>query len=396
MLVTADRIGRVRRVDVRSGEKRHEYRGSAMTARRKLTALSVLPVMIAVGQGIAGAAPGQPGLAVPGEGQPGLSQTPQAPAAPSPADWIPDPPAPPARPRPQQQTQPNIDTWVQPPTQQREQAEPELNEPAEPAVDAPAVIPADPHQLRLGTGEVTLPDWVDVKTRDKAQAYADYAEWQIAAAYDSLGFSREESDRMAATSSLGALVGAGAAGALAPAVFVPVGCGIGAVVGAVAGGVIAGVPTAGVGAPAGAIVGGIAGCIGGGSLGGMASVPLVVGGGALAALAGGALSGGDSNKPQPAVPSLVSAPVEEAAPAPAPAWEPAPTPVAAPQYAEPIAAVTTQVSTTVEAVADSGPVGNAVVTNLRDAAAAMPPMAPELGPAADVINGVLGAIQAPH
>lgn len=439
-----------------------------MTARRKLTALSVFPVVLAVG-GVASAAPGQPGLAVPGEGQPGLTQPPQAPvapSAPSPADWIPDPPAPPARPRPQQQTQPHIDTWVQPPSQR--ESEPEAVEP--PTVDAPAVIPADPHQLRLGTGVVNLPDFVDVKTRDKAQAYADYAEWQIAATYDSFGFSREDSDRMAATSSLGALLGAGTAGALAPAAFVPVGCGIGAVAGAVAGGLIGGIPTAGVGAVPGAIVGGIAGCIGGGSIGGLASVPLVVGGGALAALAGGALSGGDATKPQPPAPSLVdqpiatpvsapapaplidipgiltvaapvpvaatesaptprplidipgiltvAAPVQVAAPAPAPevadpvrvaapeaaAPEAAATPVAlaptfpaaAPDYAQPIAQVTNQVSTTVEDIADSSPVGEAVVTTLRDAVATMPALGPELGPAADLVNGVVAAIQAPH
>lgn len=370
-----------------------------MTARRKLTALSVLPVVLAAGHGIAGAAPGQPGLAVPGEGQPGLSQSPQAPAtpsAPSPADWIPDPPAPPSRPRPQQQTQPNIDTLVQPPSQQ---SDPEEIEPTPPAADAPAVIPSDPHQLRLGTGVVTLPDFVDVKTRDKAQAYADYAEWQIAAMYDGMGFSREESDRMAATSSMGALLGAGTIGVAAPAAFVPVGCGVGAAVGAVAGGLIGGIPTAGVGAIPGAIVGGIAGCIGGGSLGGLASVPLVVGGGALAALAGGALSGGDSTKPQPAVPSLVSAPVEAAPVADAaPAWEPthAALPIASTNYAEPIAAVTTQVSDTVEAIADSSPVGEAVATSLRDAVATMPTLGPELGPAADLVNGVVAAIQLPH
>ncbi|WP_280353744.1 hypothetical protein [Nocardia otitidiscaviarum] len=442
-----------------------------MTARRTLTALSVLPVVLAAGHGVAGAAPGQPGLAVPGEGQPGLTQPPQAPATPptpSPADWIPDPPPPPARPRPQQQVQPNIDTLVQPPSQREQPSEPEA-EPAQPAPETP-YIPENPHQLRLGTGIVDLPEWVDVRTRDKAQAYADWAEWQIAAAYDGMGFSREESDRMAATSSMGALLGAGTAGALAPAVLVPIGCGVGAAVGALAGAAIGGIPTAGVGAPAGAIVGGIAGCVGGGSLGGMVSVPLVVGGGALAALAGGALSGGDSTKPQPPLPidqpvatqvaapapaplihipgvltvaapvipgvtpaaapaaapgvqpapaplidipgvatiaapvipgitpAPAPAPIAEPAPAPiaepAPVWEPAP--VAAPQYAEPVAQVTAQVVDTAAAVEESGPVGAAVVGGLRDAVAAMPPLAPELGPAADVINGVVSAFHAPR
>ncbi|UFS97220.1 hypothetical protein [Nocardia huaxiensis] len=179
-------------------------------------------------------------------------------------------------------------------------------------------MPSDPHQLRVGTGTVQLPDFVDEKSRNKAQAYLDMAEWQIAAFYDSMGFSREESDRMAATSSMGALLGAGALGVGAPAVLVPIGAGAGAVVGAIAGALIGGIPTAGVMAPAGAIVGGIAGAVIGGGLGAVASGPIVIAGGALAALAGQALSGGDSTKPQPTIPASLeisaAAPVSDAAP----------------------------------------------------------------------------------
>ncbi|MEC3914424.1 hypothetical protein [Nocardia sp. CDC160] len=280
-----------------------------MKTTRTSLLLSMLPIALVAGQGVAAAAPGQPGLAVPGDGQPGLSTQPNQPpanSAPSPADWIPDPPvAPPNRPRPKQQTTPQQDTIIQPQTSPKvTPTEPEATQ-DQPAANAPEVMPADPHQLRVGTGQVELPDFIDTKTRDKAQAYLDMAEWQIAAAYDRMGFSRDESDRMAASSSMGALLGAGTVGVAAPAVLAPIGCGVGAVVGALAGAAIAGVPTAGVGAPAGAIVGGIAGCVGGGSLGGMLSVPLVVGGGALAALGAGALSGGDATKPAPAMPTAL-------------------------------------------------------------------------------------------
>ncbi|WP_157534908.1 hypothetical protein [Nocardia inohanensis] len=305
--------------------------------------MSMLPVALVMSQGVSAAAPGQPGLAVPGEGQPGLT-TPNQPAVntPSPADYIPDPPvAAPSRPRPSQQTNPQMDTYVQPKVQQEQSGGGEA-EATQPETPAPAVLSTDPHKLRVGTSSVELPDFVDEKSRNKAQAYLDMTEWQIAAFYDSMGFSRTDSDRMAATSSMGALLGAGTVGVAAPAALVPIGCGVGAVVGAVAGGLIGGIPTAGVGAPAGAIVGGIAGCVGGGSLGGMAAVPLVVAGGALAALAGGALSGGNASQPAPADPATVNAaatinpaPAQVSAPIVEAVAQIAPAPVA--QAIEPVA-----------------------------------------------------------
>lgn len=278
-----------------------------MKTKRTSILLSMLPIALVAGQGVAAAAPGQPGLAVPGDGQPGLSTQPQQPPAnssPSPADYIPDPPiAPPNRPRPKQQTTPQQDTIIQPQTQPQVQpTEPQDSQPEQPA-NAPEVMPSDPHKLRVGTGGVELPDWIDTKTRDKAQAYLDMAEWQIAATYDQMGFSREDSDRMAASSTIGAVLGAGGTAAAVPIAAVPIGCAAGAVIGAVAGGVIGGVPTGGIGAPAGAVVGGIGGCVIGGGAAAVISGPFVIAGGALAALAAGALSGGDATKPAPALPT---------------------------------------------------------------------------------------------
>ncbi|WP_433566089.1 hypothetical protein ACQP1O_13180 [Nocardia sp. CA-151230] len=282
-----------------------------MKTTRTSILLSMLPIALVAGHGVAAAAPGQPGLAVPGDGQPGLSTQPQQPPAnssPSPADYIPDPPiAPPSRPRPKQQTTPQQDTIIQPQTQPQVQpTEPQDTQPGQPAANAPEVMPADPHKLRVGTGGVELPDWIDTKTRDKAQAYLDMAEWQIAAAYDRMGFSREDSDRMAASSTIGAVLGAGGTAAAVPIAAVPIGCAAGAVIGAVAGGVIGGVPTAGIGAPAGAVVGGISGCVIGGGAAAVISGPFVIAGGALAALAAGALSGGDATKPAPALPTSLT------------------------------------------------------------------------------------------
>lgn len=347
--------------------------------------------MLVAGQGIAGAAPGQPGLAVPGEGQPGLSTSPQQPpanTAPSPADWIPDPPiAPPNRPRPQQQTQPDVNTLVQPKPQttQPDTTEPEPE--AQPQNPNQEVMPTDPHKLRIGTNTVQLPDFVDTKMRDKAQTYLDMAEWQIAAAYDGMGYSREDSDRMAASSTIGALVGVGAA-AVAPLALVPTGCVVGGIVGAVAGGVIGGLPTAGIGAPAGAIIGGAGGCVIGASVGGLVSGPVVIGTASLAALAGKWLSGGDATKPPPADPATIDQPVAAPVSAPAPVSPivpaVAPIPAAQPVYdaVAPVAQqvapiveqVTTQVQQTVDQVAQTV---DTTVDSLRSAVAQMPPLTPE-------------------
>lgn len=357
-----------------------------MSATRTSLAWSVLPMLLVASQGIAAAAPGQPGLAVPGEGQPGLSTVPEPPAvntAPSPADWIPDPPvAPPNRPRPQQQTRPNIDTLVQPENQSESAPEEETVAPN----DQAAVMPSDPHQLRVGTNTVQLPDFVDLKSRDKAQAYLDMAEWQIAATYDRLGYSQQDSDRMAASSLIGAGLGLAAGGAATVALAVPVGCAAGAAIGAVAGGLIGGVPTAGVGAPAGALIGGVTGCLTGAAVVGIPSIGVA---GTLAALAAGALGGGTGiEKPADPPPLIeVAAPVE-------PAVQPVSAPVLAapvipdyvpPAVAEPVAQavapVVQQVNTVVDQVADQ--VNQAVdqtvatVDSLRSAVAQMPVLTPE-------------------
>ncbi|WP_157575225.1 hypothetical protein [Nocardia yamanashiensis] len=368
-----------------------------MTKRLTSVALSMLPIALVMSQGVSAAAPGQPGLAVPGEGQPGLT-TENQPAAntPSPADYIPDPPIPaPSRPRPSQQTNPQMDTYVQP--KQPEQSAGEETQPEAPAENAPAVLSTDPHKLRVGTNSVELPDFVDKKTRDKAQAYVDMAEWQIAAAYDRMGFSQNESDRLAASSFGGAGLGL-AAGGIATVALVPIGCGVGAAVGAVAGGLIGGIPTAGVGAPAGALIGGVTGCLTGAAVVGIPAVGIT---GTFGAILAGALGGGDATKPQPANPESIDHPgvVNASAtinPAPAQVSAPiveavaqlAPAPVA--QVIEPVAEqvytavdnFATQVNQVVEqqvvpvvqqAVQDA----SATVDSFRTAVENMPALTPE-------------------
>lgn len=316
-----------------------------MTTTRTLTTLALMPVLAAAGHGIAAAAPGQPGLAVPGDGQPGLSTVPAPPAAPpSLADYIPDPPSPPARPRPQQQTNLGTDTLVQQP----QTTEPDTEGP-EPV---PETIPVDPHTLRAGNTLLGVPDWIDSKTRDKAQAYLDYAEWQIAAGYDALGFSRQESDRRAASTLTGGAVSAAVGAELVSVPAAAVGCLVGAVVGGVAGGAI-GATAAGVGLPFGAGLGAGLGCLAGTLVGG---VPGIVVGATVGAVLGGAIAGalgGGVDVPAPVLPPLI----EAAAPMPE-------TPTAEIPVGQPLAEIGKQVNT--------------AVGSLQAAIAAMPPLIPDL------------------
>ncbi|QLY29260.1 hypothetical protein H0264_28855 [Nocardia huaxiensis] len=321
-----------------------------MTMTRTLTTLAVLPVLAAAGQGIAVAAPGQPGLAVPGDGQPGLSQEPAPPAAPSLADYIPDPPTPPARPRPNQQNSPNTDTLVQPP----QTTEPEPGEEPQPV---PEAAPADPNTLRAGNTTVAVPDWIDTKTRDKAQAYLNYAEWQIAAGYDALGFPREESDRRAASTLAGGIVGALTGVELVGIPAVAIGCLGGSVVGGLAGAAI-GATAAGVEMPFGAALGIPLGCLAGGAVG---MVPGIALGGMAGTLIGGAVAGAlgsgvDVTQPDTPPPLLEVSTAHELTPADS-------NPVGQP-IADALAVVGAQVDT--------------AVTSLREALATMPPLIPRV------------------
>ncbi|MFC9995569.1 hypothetical protein [Nocardia sp. NPDC127526] len=311
-----------------------------------------------------------------------MSTTPEPPVvapAPSPADYIPDPPvAPPNRPRPQQQTQPNIDTLVTPQTPDSGESEPEVVEPQVPGPNAPSVMPTDPHQLRVGTNKIQLPDFVDEKTRNKAQAYLDMAEWQIAAMYDGLGFPREQSDRMAAGSVAGSAIGGGI-GIAGTALFGLGGCVIGGVVGVLAGAAIAGIPTAGAGAPIGAAIGGGAGCLVGGTIG---ALPGFAVGATVGALAGGAFGGLSGVIPQqaPPDPATVNAalPIGQQ-PAVAPLSAPIPS-VSAQEVAAPIINAVAPVA---EAIAPGVDVAAPIAQAVEPVAAAVAPVVEQVSTAVD-------------
>ncbi|MFE3279516.1 hypothetical protein [Nocardia sp. NPDC059239] len=360
-----------------------------MSTKRTLTVLAALPTVLAVGAGAAHAAPGQPGLAEPNGSNPGLTAPNTPPAAPqqsSPASWVPDAeqviPAP-ARPKPQYR-QPQ-QTVVTPDTSDGADA---------PATPAPVVKTlAEQGKVQVGDQVYDLPAGTDSKLLEKAQGYIDMFEWQIAAGYDQLGFSREESDRRAASTVVGAVTG-GAIGAeilSVPAALV--GGGVGAAIGGLAGGAIAAVPTVGVGIPlgvaAGVAVGFTAGVL-------VAAVPALVGGAVVGGLAGGAIAaavGGGANLSQPAAPQPL---VEISAPAPAPVAEVGQQVTqVADTLTQGIDAFAPQVKSVADQVAQSSPVADAAVTSLRQAITDMPLVDPAtFGEAAAPINGLIGAVQA--
>ncbi|WP_458686377.1 hypothetical protein [Nocardia tengchongensis] len=212
----------------------------------------------------------------------------------------------------------------------------------------------DPRTVRAGDTVVALPDWVDAKTREKAQAYLDYVEWQIAARYDTLGFPRDESDRRAASTITGGTVAAIVGAEVMSVPAAGIGCGVGAVAGGLAGGAI-GTAAAGVGMPIGAGIGAGLGCMVGIAV---AAVPAIVvgaaGGAVLGGITAGALGGGvDVTKPD--VPPLIEVtfPVPDS-----------PEPTADSPVVQPLTDVITGIGAQVETAVDS----------LRTAIAAMPPL----------------------
>ncbi|MGW4124456.1 hypothetical protein [Nocardia sp. NPDC004711] len=366
-----------------------------MSTKRTLTVLAALPTVLAVGAGAAQAAPGQPGLAEPNGSNPGLTAPNTPPAAPqqsSPASWVPDAeqviPAP-ARPKPQYR-QPQ-QTVVTPATTPDSGDGIGADAPATPAPVVKTL--AEQGKVQVGDQVYDLPAGTDSKLLEKAQGYIDMFEWQIAAGYDQLGFSREESDRRAASTVVGALTG-GAIGAeilSVPAALV--GGGVGAAIGGLAGGAIAAVPTVGVGIPlgvaAGVAVGFTAGVL-------VAAVPALVGGAVVGGLAGGAIAaavGGGTNLSQPAAPQPL---VEISAPGPTPVAEVGQQgSQVADTLTQGIDAFAPQVKSVADQVAQSSPVADAAVTSLRQAITDMPLVDPAtFGEAAAPINGLIGAVQA--
>ncbi|WP_331723017.1 hypothetical protein [Nocardia sp. NBC_00511] len=408
---------------------------SISTTRKALIVAGSWPALLTLAAGVASGSPAQPGMAAPGTAQPGMSAVPApaAPAAPvqaapvvvtpstpsqpqtsSLADWVPAPqqvmPVP-TRPRPQQQQaapQQTVPQQKSTPQTYITQADPDISDATEdaPQTVIPSAVPVDPHTLRLGTTTVALPEQVDQRTHDKAQAYVDLAEWNLAAAGDHLGMPEQSSDRMAAGVIGGTAIGA-PTGALVAAPFGAVGgCGVGAVVGAVAGALIGGIPTAGALALPGAGIGAAIGCGVGGASGGLgAAAAGGLAGGLAGAGSGAVIAGADRDTKLPTdVPPLLDAPdpapaaVADAAPAPdaAAAQEvSAPAPVIDVSAAMPVVEqVTQQVSDTVEQVVADNPQIADPVDSLRDAVAAIPPVSPDqLGGFAAPINDVLAAVQ---
>lgn len=268
----------------------HRKRRSPVAASaRRVGVAGTIPLALAVfAAGVGAAAPSQPGITTPSPQQPGVvTPTPPAPQVyDGPVSAIPDPPSLPTRPKPQYRPQPQ----PQPQSQLQGPSTPEVvYEPEAPRTAPPAPIEAPQGKLRFGEFETDIPQGVSPEAAEKANAWAAYAEREIAAAYDRAGYLPEESDRIAATTIAGAILGGvgGAAAVGIPAAIVggvvggAVGAGVGAVVGtsvlgpgpqgtgvgALIGlGVGAGVGAAGLGLPA-ALFGGIVGALGGGAIG---------------------------------------------------------------------------------------------------------------------------------
>lgn len=361
---------------------------------RKTLTVAALPLVALLGAGTAHGAPGQPGIAAPNPAQPALT-APATPPAVDPVQWVPEAqdviPAP-SRPRPQYQqpqVKPQIQTVIAPETDDSE---------SEPVTEAAATVPAlwQQGKFRFGTTTIDVPAGTDLTVVRKGQGYVDMAEWQIAAAYDAMGFSPAESDRRTAAAVTGAVTGvvAGATGVGVPAAVV------GAVGGALIGGTIGGIAGAAIGTVipvpvVGTVTSGVVGtaigaaagaAIGGAVIGGAGAVIGGAGAGAGGALIGDALGATDQAQ-APTVEPLVELPAAD----PAPTYD-APAPAPAPVIPEPVIVQASAVVDQVVNQVTADPVGAQVVSSLRDAVAAMPPMP---GPIADLASAAQAALGQP-
>ncbi|SUD49573.1 Uncharacterised protein [Nocardia otitidiscaviarum] len=347
--------------------------------------------------------PEQPGLTAPRE-QPGVTPsapTPQALPAPVEVDEMPLPPIV-NRPRPQQQTQPYIPQprpQVQPSQPQEQKSDEET------VVETPLPPIINPRLIRVGTEIFEAPEWVPTPVVHDAQAASDWTEWQVAGAFDAVGYSREASDHRAAATLAGGVGGAAVGAAVAYPVPMLVGCGVGAVAGGLIGagiGTLAAPATVGVAIPLGAVIGAGVGCVAGSVVVG---VPAAVLGAAVGGAAGAALGAAMGGKLDERAADPEGGQQTEPVPAPAPAPVPAPMPIPDPveivtevadQATTVVADSTPQVQTVLEDVSASSPAGEQAVNTLRDAVAEMPMLDPnQVGAGiADPINSVLGAVQA--
>ncbi len=296
--------------------------------KHRLAVAGVLPIAIAVASANVGlAAPAQPGVTVPAPSpkQPGVTTpsvpipTPPAVDESGPLAAIPTPPDTRTRPEP---------SYVRPryepaPSRNEDPGAPESGR-AVPNVPPPPIAAPD-GKLRLGSYKTDIPAWMSPQTAEKANLWAAYGESRLAGLYDMAGFSPEESDRAAASTTAGAVLG-GTIGAIAVGVpAASLGAMIGAIPGAVAGGAIGSVVVPGAGVGPGVGIGAGVGAVTGAALLGVSAAALGgLGGAVIGGAIGEAVGAGDHNGPavppellptptalvSPSAPSAVAVPAD--------------------------------------------------------------------------------------
>ena len=316
-------------------------------------ALTLTVAAMFTGAGFAVAATGQPGVTteVPG-GQPSVT-------APSPsvsqqdsgttADWqYVGPYVPPAEYRnaptrsvpnynaPIYYSEPKVEQTPPTPAPQ-----PSTDAVPEPSKDETVVAPGTPvapiqapdNTVRFGAISGEKPGWLSQDDADRVNNTAAVLEAQGATYFNNLGIPTTRSDRMAAGTSAGVLIGGTTSAVTTYAVVAPAAI----LAGGLIGGTIGGITGAGVGSVlipgVGAVPVGVAATAGGAAIGAAvgAAAALIPAAGVGAA---GAVIGGVVGGAYGAGENLGEAP----SPAPAPAPAPAPTPVAAPVWTPPEAA----------------------------------------------------------
>ena len=351
-------------------------RGRHRKCSQRLTLIGTSAVALSlVYGGVAHADPTQPGIAPApvapqSDEQPGVIATPPPSAVGDPgstSDWqyVPlyEPPAEyrnaPTRSVPSG-TEPASYTTT--PAPRNTEADPAVPTPSPTAPGAPvAPIQAADNTVRFGAVSGEKPAWLSQNDADRVNNTAAVFEAQGATYFNSLGFETTRSDRMAAGTTAGAVIGFTVAAGVTYAIVAPLAAVGGALIGGTVGGVTAataaGVVLPGVGLVPGGVVGTAGGAAAGAAVGAAASLVPALGagalGGAAGALIGGAYGAGEN---------LGEAPTPPSAPAPAPSPAPAPLAPALPAVdTEAVAAATAQAAGRVETL----PGGTRVVDTAR-------------------------------
>ncbi|MGQ5696353.1 insoluble domain protein [Rhodococcus erythropolis] len=358
----------------KSGHGKHRaVKSSAVAAGT----FSLLVAATFANGGLAVAAP-QPGITGPAPVQPGVtSPAPSTPTVPAPSPSVPEAPAEAWVPVPPQYSQPTkpIPNWDYDSNQYVAPATPtytppidysQIRLPADPITTPTEVFIAPRNTVMVGNLHFTQPNWMSDNTTARTNATTNAALAAVTDFWISHNIPADQAQQLAAAQLAGTAGGAIAAAVSAGATAATLGALVGGTIGGTSGVVLAAPALT----PWGVIPAGVVATAAGAAIGaGLAGVPVAVGAGIVGGIAGFALATayGDGTNGVP-------------------------TTIDVPDIDQP--AITTETQDTLTSWEQSGPVGTAAATFVRDTAANAPVVDAQIRSAVSSIPGGDGVVAA--